>query len=69
MMERKQITPDLNVEYVLKNWPETIPVFLKHRMGCVGCTMASYETLTSAAEIYQLPLQRFMDELQRAVDL
>lgn len=62
------IRPDMNVEYVLSNWPQTVPVFMKHRMGCVGCTMASYETLSNAAEIYKLPLEGFIQDLQLAIE-
>ena len=62
------IQPDLSVADVLQRWPQTIPVFLRHRMGCVGCTMAEYETISSAAEIYKLPLNRFLTELQQTIE-
>jgi hybrid cluster-associated redox disulfide protein len=65
--DKNNLSPELNVEYVLSRWPETIPVFLKYRMGCVGCTMASYETLSNAAKIYKLPLNIFIQDLQIAV--
>jgi hybrid cluster-associated redox disulfide protein len=62
------IAPEMNVEFILTHWPETVPIFLKYRMGCVGCTMASYETLSSAAEIYKLPLNSFIHDLQSAIN-
>ncbi len=61
------IQPDLSIENLLKNWPETIPVFTRHRMACIGCCMSCYETIASAAEIYSLPLPGFLDELNKAV--
>jgi hybrid cluster-associated redox disulfide protein len=67
-MKSQTITPDLIVEEVLNKWPETVPVFLRYRMGCVGCTMAPFETLSSAVEIHRLPLNRFLRELQEAVE-
>jgi hybrid cluster-associated redox disulfide protein len=62
-----QISPDMKVEEALKRWPETIPVFIKYRMGCVGCSMAGFESLSGAARIYQLPVQGFLAELRQAI--
>lgn len=66
-MAREELNLDMPVDFVIEHWPETIPVFNKHRMGCVGCSMSAFETLGSAAEIYHLPLQRFLDELQQTI--
>jgi hybrid cluster-associated redox disulfide protein len=63
----ENINPNLSVEETLRRWPETIPVFLMNRMGCVGCTMAAYESLSNAAEIYRLPLDKFISDLQQAI--
>lgn len=33
----------LTVAEGLDRWPQIIPVFLRHRMACVGCAMAPFE--------------------------
>jgi hybrid cluster-associated redox disulfide protein len=67
-LPEKKIDPDMNVETILTRWPQTVPVFIKYKMGCVGCTMASYETLSKAVEIYKLPINKFIQDLQLAID-
>lgn len=62
------ITHETKVEEVLKRWPRTILVFTRRGMGCVGCTMAAYETLGGAADIYHLPFQAFLEELREAIE-
>lgn len=57
----------LTVEQVLHRWPRTCQVFLRHRMACVGCTMAPFETLPEAAGHYHLPADDFVAEIRRAV--
>jgi hybrid cluster-associated redox disulfide protein len=52
---------------VLHCWRETIPVFLRHRMACIGCPMAGFETLEGAAAVYGLELEPFLDELQQII--
>ncbi len=55
------------VAEVLERWPQSIPVFLKHRMSCVGCLMAPFESLSDAARIYRIPFEPFLDELHLAI--
>jgi hybrid cluster-associated redox disulfide protein len=62
-----RVNPQLTVADVLRCWQETIPVFLRHRMACLGCPMACFETLESAAAIYGLDLNAFLEELQASV--
>ena len=68
-MDKNFPSPASLVADVLLEWPQVIPVFLKHRMGCVGCTMSSFNTLSDVTRIYQLPAEPFMDELLAAIRL
>ncbi len=58
----------MSVADLLRDWPQTIPVFLKHRMACVGCSMSSFETLKDAARIYGIAPDTFICELQDAAN-
>ena len=66
-MKKSTILPESIVADVLNTWPETAPVFLKHHMSCVGCSMSSFETLSDAVNIYNIPLERFLGELHQVV--
>ena len=66
-MEHQQLEADLTVAEVLARWPQTIPVFIHHRMACVGCTIAHFETLTEVADIYRLELDAFLQELRQTI--
>jgi hybrid cluster-associated redox disulfide protein len=68
-MEHAQLTADLTVAEVIDRWPETIPVFFRYRMACVGCLMAPFETLASVVQIYGLDLDCFMDELRQTIPI
>ena len=49
---------------VMARWPQTIEVFLYHRMACVGCAMARFCTLSEATHAYQLDCASFLHELE-----
>lgn len=65
-MER-QLTLKLKVADVLATWPQVIPVFLRHRMACVGCAIAPFETLENAARFYSLEPHQFLIELNQVI--
>jgi hybrid cluster-associated redox disulfide protein len=65
-MEKQPFTADLSVAEVMERWPNTIKVFLKYQTACVGCEMAPFETIATAAENYNLPLCIFLADLQQA---
>jgi hybrid cluster-associated redox disulfide protein len=67
-MEQSQLEPGLTVAEVLARWPETIPVFLHHRMACVGCAINPFETLAEVTKIYKLDLDCFLSELEQIID-
>jgi hybrid cluster-associated redox disulfide protein len=67
MMETQVIDKNTSVQSVLEQWPQTIPVFLRHRMVCVGCYMSPFDTLEEAAANYCLDTGQFIKELELVV--
>jgi hybrid cluster-associated redox disulfide protein len=63
-----EIEPGLLVSEILARWPQTIPVFVKYRMNCVGCEMSIFEALGDAARIYGLDSEQFCSELRQAAN-
>ncbi len=67
-MEQPRLEADLTVAEVLTCWPQTISVFMRHRMACIGCAIAPFETLAEVATIYDLDLNCFLAELEQVID-
>lgn len=61
------LTFDTAIEKLLNEKPQCIPVFIKYRMGCVGCAMASFDTIADVIRIYNLPQEAFLEDLQAAL--
>jgi hybrid cluster-associated redox disulfide protein len=55
--------PDLPLTDLMTLWPETIPVFLRHKMLCVGCMISPFHTVLDACTEYHLDQDAFMAEL------
>jgi hybrid cluster-associated redox disulfide protein len=67
-VRQPQLESDLLVAEVMTRWPQTIPVFIRHRLACVGCAIAPFETLAEVAAIYSLDLDHLLDELEQAIN-
>lgn len=61
--------PDLTLDALMTLWPETIPVFLRHKMLCVGCLITPFHTVIDACLEYHLDERVFRAELHDAVVL
>ncbi|WP_281826290.1 DUF1858 domain-containing protein [Jannaschia rubra] len=59
--------PDLRLDELMTAWPQTVPVFLSHRMLCVGCMINPFHTIVDACAEYGLDEAAFLDELRAAV--
>lgn len=58
--------PDLSLAELMTAWPQTIPVFMRHRMLCVGCLVSPFHTVADACAEYHLNEEMFRVELKRA---
>lgn len=66
-MHTAMISAEDTVFDIMRKWPHTIPVFMEHKMDCVGCSMAAFESLTDALAIYRIQVAPFIRELEAAV--
>ena len=58
----------MTISEILDRWPEIIPIFLNHRMACVGCSLADFMTLEDALDIYHLNMESFIEEIENAIE-
>ena len=68
MSRNKLDDPDLPLDTLLSLWPQTIPVFMRHNMVCVGCMIGPFHTVIDACIEYNLDEDAFRAELQQAVE-
>ena len=57
------LTPSTTVADVLRKRPLAARILVNHRMHCVGCAIAPFETLEEACEIYGVSLRNLLAEL------
>jgi len=67
-MAEEKITKDMNIKEVIDKYPETVSVFAKYNMGCIGCIAASFESLKDIAAVHGTDVKAFVKDLNAAVE-
>lgn len=67
MEQRCSIDPDMVVDEIMRKWPATVAVVLRHRMLCVGCPIGTFHTVTEACREHQVDEARFIADLESVV--
>ena len=63
----ESITADCIVQWIIEHYPQTIPVFTRHGMQCVGCYISPFHTVTDCALEYAMALEPLLDDLNQAI--
>ncbi len=63
--QKEKITKDMIFSEVLKKYPESTEIFFKHGMMCVGCPMATQETIEQGAKAHGLNTEKLLEELKK----
>ncbi|ESR25767.1 DUF1858 domain-containing protein [Lutibaculum baratangense] len=61
------ISPEMPVHVLMSAHRGTIPVFLRHRMRCVGCPVARLHTVRDACRDHEMDLATFLAEIEATV--
>ncbi|MBU2634072.1 MAG: DUF1858 domain-containing protein [Nanoarchaeota archaeon] len=52
---------------VIGKHPETIDVFMKNGLHCVGCHVASYENIEEGASSHGIDVEKLLKELNQSI--
>ena len=61
--------PNLPLNELMATWPETIIVFKRHKMLCVGCLIGPFHTVSDACQVYGLSIDAFYEELAATLQI
>ena len=66
-MSEDKITENMNIKEVVQKYPETVAVFAKYNMGCIGCMAASFENIKDIAVVHGIDVKAFVKDLNEAI--
>ncbi len=66
-MATTTIEKDMNLKDLLNKYPESARVFAAYGIGCLGCALASYETIEQGITAHGINIDDFMKDLNELV--
>ncbi|QKV18645.1 DUF1858 domain-containing protein [Oricola thermophila] len=67
MKGRPLIDPDTSMDDIMRQWPQTIAVLIRHGMLCIGCPIATFHTVAEACDEHGVDEETFVRELAAAI--
>jgi hybrid cluster-associated redox disulfide protein len=67
MQGQQVISAEMAISDVISKYPHTIPVFLRHGLGCVGCAVARFENIRQGAMAHGIDVDLLMKDLNDTV--
>ena len=62
------ITKDTPIGEIVQKYPQTVRVFLKHGLMCVGCAAARFENLEQGAVAHGINVDALLQDLNTAAE-
>ena len=59
------ITKDNTIEEVVSQYPETMMVFMKHGLHCVGCHVSAFESIGEGAMAHGIDVDALVADLNK----
>jgi len=47
-----KVTKDMSILDIVQNYPQSLEVFAKYGLGCIGCAAARFENLEAGAKVH-----------------
>ncbi|PKM86666.1 MAG: disulfide oxidoreductase [Firmicutes bacterium HGW-Firmicutes-12] len=60
-----KVTKEMSIHDIVNKYPQTIDVFMKHGMGCLGCAAARFENLAQGAMAHGIDADKLVEDLNK----
>ena len=61
------ITKDMGIIEIVTKYPDTVDVFVKYGMGCIGCMASRFENLEQGAQAHGIDVDAMVKDLNDAI--
>lgn len=61
------ITKNMSIIEIVQKYPQTVEVFRKYGMGCLGCSAARFENVEQGAAAHGIDIEALVTDLNKVV--
>ena len=64
-----KVTKEMNILEIVQKYPESIEIFAKYGLGCIGCAAARFENLEAGAKVHGFDPDEMVAEINKLIEL
>ncbi|PTL35559.1 disulfide oxidoreductase [Candidatus Methylomirabilis limnetica] len=64
-----RITAEMKIDNVVRQYPETVQIFNRYGVACLGCSAAEYDNIATSAQVHGVNLDQLLRELNETVTI
>lgn len=62
-----KVTKEMSIIDIVQNYPQSLEVFAKYGLGCVGCAAARFENLEAGAKVHGFDPDEMVAEINQLI--
>jgi hybrid cluster-associated redox disulfide protein len=66
-MADQKVNKDMSIIEVVQKYPETLEVFAKYGLGCIGCAAARFENLEAGARVHGIDPDKLVEDINAVI--
>ena len=63
-----KITKDMNILEIVQTCPDSLAIFQKYGLGCIGCAAARFENLEAGAKVHGIDPDEMVNEINALIE-
>lgn len=63
-----KVTKEMGIIEIVQNHPESLEVFAKYDLGCIGCAAARFENLEAGAKVHGVDPEQMVAEINELIE-
>ena len=67
--KKEIITKNMSIGEIIRKYPKSSEIIIKHGMNCIGCHVATWETLEQGAAGHGIDVDELVKELNKKMRL
>ncbi len=63
----EKVSKDMNIMDIVNQYPQSIEIFQKYGLGCIGCAAARFENLDAGARVHGFNADDMVKEINELI--
>lgn len=63
-----KVSKEMSIIDIVQNYPQSLEVFAKYGLGCIGCAAAKFENLEAGAKVHGVDPDAMVAEINALLD-